>query len=149
GDYVVLELDSWQLQGFGDTKISPHIAVFTNFMPDHLNYYKGNMKTYFDDKANIFRYQKKSDYLVVSTSAFEAIQEYYKDDIKSKPAVAKPFFIPHNWQLKVPGEHNRENASLALQVGEILSIDRDVIQASLEDFDGIEGRLQLVETKNS
>src|SRR3989344_99253 len=27
GDIVVLELDSWQLQGFGDSKISPHIAV--------------------------------------------------------------------------------------------------------------------------
>ena len=29
GDTVVMELDSWQLQGFGDSKISPHIAVFT------------------------------------------------------------------------------------------------------------------------
>ena len=39
GDICVLELDSWQLQGFGDLQISPHIAVFTNLMPDHQNYY--------------------------------------------------------------------------------------------------------------
>ena len=57
GDFVILELDSWQLQGFGDLEISPHISVFTNFMSDHLNYYKGDMQHYFDDKANIFKYQ--------------------------------------------------------------------------------------------
>ena len=31
GDIVVMELDSWQLQGFGDAQISPNIAVFTTF----------------------------------------------------------------------------------------------------------------------
>ncbi len=59
GDFVVLELDSWQLQGFGEARISPHIAVFTNFLPDHLNYY-GSMKRYFADKSNIFRFQKNT-----------------------------------------------------------------------------------------
>ena len=39
GDIVVLELDSWQLQGFGELKISPNIAVFTNLYPDHQDYY--------------------------------------------------------------------------------------------------------------
>ena len=39
-DFVILELDSWQLQGFGDSRISPHISVFTNFLSDHMNYYK-------------------------------------------------------------------------------------------------------------
>ena len=28
GDILICELDSWQLQGFGDSKISPHISVF-------------------------------------------------------------------------------------------------------------------------
>src|SRR3989344_1971829 len=40
GDIAVLELDSWQLQGFGELNISPHVAVFSNLMPDHQNYYK-------------------------------------------------------------------------------------------------------------
>ena len=42
---AVLELDSWQLQGFGWAKISPQVAVFTNFMEDHLNYYTKGGKT--------------------------------------------------------------------------------------------------------
>ena len=65
GDIVVMELDSWQLQGFGDSKISPNIAVFTNLMVDHQNYYHNNMELYFADKANIYRWQKEGDYLVV------------------------------------------------------------------------------------
>jgi UDP-N-acetylmuramoylalanine--D-glutamate ligase len=48
---LVLELDSWQLQGFGEAKISPHISVFTTFFPDHMNYYGDDMKRYFADKA--------------------------------------------------------------------------------------------------
>ena len=31
GDILVCELDSWQLQGFGDTQMSPQISVFTTF----------------------------------------------------------------------------------------------------------------------
>ncbi|MBI3019898.1 MAG: hypothetical protein HYY60_01055, partial [Parcubacteria group bacterium] len=61
GDFVVLELDSWQLQGFADLKISPQIAVFSTFLSDHMNYYEGSMRRYFADKAGIFKYQKVTD----------------------------------------------------------------------------------------
>jgi UDP-N-acetylmuramoylalanine--D-glutamate ligase len=67
GDIAVLELDSWQLQGFGDLKISPNIGVFTNLLQDHLNYYK-SMNDYFADKTNIFRYQKIGGALFVGRS---------------------------------------------------------------------------------
>ena len=63
-DVVVMELDSWQLQGFGEAKISPNIAVFTTFLPDHQNYYKNDMDKYFADKANIYRWQKEGDWLI-------------------------------------------------------------------------------------
>jgi UDP-N-acetylmuramoylalanine--D-glutamate ligase len=59
-DIVVLELSSWQLSGFHLEHISPHIAVFTNFYPDHLNYYK-TMSEYLHDKDAIFAYQKPGD----------------------------------------------------------------------------------------
>ena len=49
---AVLELDSWQLQGFGEAKISPHIAVFTTLYPDHLNYYKNNLDMYHQNLDN-------------------------------------------------------------------------------------------------
>ena len=52
GDNVVLELSSWLLEGLEDIKRSPHLAVFTNIYPDHLNTYKG-IKEYAEAKKNI------------------------------------------------------------------------------------------------
>jgi UDP-N-acetylmuramoylalanine--D-glutamate ligase len=60
GAIAILELDSWQLQGFAEQKISPNISIWTTFYQDHMNYYKNDMKKYFDDKASIFKYQKFS-----------------------------------------------------------------------------------------
>lgn len=75
GDIVVMELDSWRLQGFHDSKISPHISVFTTFMPDHMNYYNGNIKQYFEDKANIFKYQKEGDILILGENFLRQIKK--------------------------------------------------------------------------
>jgi UDP-N-acetylmuramoylalanine--D-glutamate ligase len=72
-DTLVLELDSWQLQGFGDLHISPDVAVFPNFMTDHQNYYK-TMEEYFLDKANIFRHQKEGDALIVCNCVLKEVQ---------------------------------------------------------------------------
>ena len=75
GDIVVMELDSWQLQGFGEAKISPHIAVFTTFLADHLDYYNGDMEKYFVDKANIYRFQNKNDWLIARPAVAKLIKE--------------------------------------------------------------------------
>lgn len=132
GDYVVLELDSWQLQGFGDLKLSPQIAVFTNLLPDHLNYYGGDMEKYFADKANIFKYQKAGGTLVAGA---QIAPRLLRDPAPELPA---------DWRLKMPGEHNRENAALAKQVAAVLKIDPVVIKSVIENFPGVPGRLELV-----
>lgn len=140
-DFAVLELDSWQLQGFGDLQISPDIAVFTNLMPDHMNYYRGDMEAYFSDKANIFRNQGATDTLVVG------------QDIAEKVLAAKPQAkvlqaeIPDEWQLKVIGAHNRENAGLAAQALRALGLTEDHIRAGLESYEAMPGRLQFVSEK--
>ena len=138
GDIAVLELDSWQLQGFGDLKISPHIAVFTNLMPDHQNYYK-DMDEYFSDKANIFHYQHQGDALMVGRSVSERVEA-------ARPPVAPhiPDPIPSDWKLNIVGEHNRENASFANAALSALGLSDEEIKAGLESFEGVEGRLQFV-----
>ncbi len=132
GDICVLELDSWQLQGFGDLNISPHIAVFTNLMPDHQNYYP-SMEAYFADKANIFRFQKEGDSVFVGKSLLPKIQS---------GLVPPP--IPSDWKLHVIGEHNRENASFAAAALKSLGLSEAEIRSGLESFEAVEGRLQFV-----
>ena len=142
GDILVCELDSWQLQGFGEVNISPRISVFTSFMPDHMNYYKNNLKEYFNDKANIFKYQKKGDVLIVRPD----IEKLIPKNIKSKLIVADKNEIKKikNWNFVVPGEHQRENLACAVLVAKQLGIPINEIKKSVEKFKGVEGRLQLV-----
>ena len=142
GDILVCEVDSWQLQGCGEAKISPHISVFTSFMPDHMNYYKNDMKAYFTDKANIFRNQKNTDFLVIRPGMEEFIN---KNDTKGTLLVANKNNLK-DWKFLVPGEHQRENLSCAVIVAEILGISKDKIKKVVEKFKGIEGRLQYVKT---
>lgn len=134
GDYLVMELDSWQLQGFGDLKISPSIAVFTSFMDDHMNYYKNDKEAYFKDKANIYRNQKEYDVLIASAQAAGEIL------MRDKVAVVVPereFF-----EMKVIGEHNQVAARLAAEVVRQCGVSDDEIREALKVFPGVEGRLQ-------
>lgn len=134
-DYVVMELDSWQLQGFGDMKISPHIAVFTSFLDDHMNYYKNDKELYFKDKANIYCHQNKFDVLVASPQAHE---EIWKRDKK------KEVFIPeeNTFEMNLIGEHNVVAARLAYEVASQCGLDDESIRAAIKSFKAVEGRLE-------
>lgn len=148
GDIVVMELDSWKLQGFGDAKISPRVAVFTNFYQDHLNYYKGDVKRYFIDKSNIFKYQKNGDTLIIGQSAREAIGKYYKGKIKNDAVLAGKKDFPKSWKPIILGEHNKENMALAIKACEALGVSKSDIKKGVESFKGVSGRLELVKEIN-
>jgi UDP-N-acetylmuramoylalanine--D-glutamate ligase len=141
GDILICELDSWQLQGFGEAKISPHISVFTSFMPDHMNYYKNNMKDYFADKANIFKYQKRGDILIVRPHVKKIISK----GIKSKLIVADEKGVA-GYKFIVPGQHQRENLSCAVTVARLFKIPDLKIKAVVKKFKGLEGRMQYLKT---
>lgn len=139
GDIVVMELDSWALHGMGDIKRSPDISVFTSFMQDHMNFYKDSMKDYFNDKANIFKYQKPGDTLIIRPGMKKLIPK----NIKSKLIVAKSDLVA-KYNFIVPGEHQRENLACAVEVAKLFKIPDSSIKKVVKEFKGIEGRLQFV-----
>lgn len=143
GDFAVLELDSWQLQGFGALKISPQISILSNLMKDHMNYYGNDMDAYFADKANIFKYQQEGDTLVVGASVLDRVRA-------SNPPVAPrvPEPLPKDWMMRVPGEHNRENAALARAALQATGLSENEIRTGIETFLGAEGRLQFLGEKH-
>jgi UDP-N-acetylmuramoylalanine--D-glutamate ligase len=145
---AVLELDSWQLQGWGDVCMSPHIAIFTTFYQDHQNYYKDHQEMYLADKANIFLYQTPKDTLILGKQCAAIIIEKYGEKIDSKTIVADEFKLPDTWVLKIPGKHNRYDAALALTAARSLEIPDEMSRKALESFAGVPGRLELVREVN-
>lgn len=135
GDYLVLELDSWQLQGFGDLSISPHIAVFTSFLDDHMNYYRNDKERYFGDKAKIYRNQSEYDVLITSMQAAEEIS---RRDSKVHSVVPED----EVFEMKLLGEHNQVAAGLAFEVGRQCGLPDEDIRKAIATFDPVEGRLQ-------
>lgn len=141
GDILVCELDSWQLQGFGEAGISPHISVFTTFMSDHMNYYHNDMDKYFADKANIFKYQKKGDVLVIRKEMKKLIPK----NIESKLIIANEKFV-QDWKFVVPGIHQRANLACAVEVAKLFNIPESKIKKIVKDFGGMEGRLEYMKS---
>lgn len=148
---AVMELDSWQLQGFGELEISPQIAVFTNLMEDHMNYYKGDMDAYFKDKANIFRYQEQGDVLVTTREVFERAEELAQKEgfrLDQEVRLVDTSILPEDCILSQPGEHNRLNAALALEALRAVGLQDEEIFDHLASFPGVEGRLQYLGSHN-
>ncbi len=142
GDVVVMELDSWQLQSFGDNKVSPSLAIFTSFMNDHQNYYRSTslmagMKRYFADKANIFKYQTKGDTLILGAQI--------KKKVKTTGQIITPKTkLPSGWKMILPGAHNEYNAMLAVVAARVLGVKDGVIKKVVEKFKGLPGRLEFI-----
>lgn len=149
---AVMELDSWQLQGWGWAEMSPQIAVFTNFMPDHLNYYQQEgmsheeaMAAYFADKANIFRYQEDSATLITTPETFQTAEAYARATaitIGQGVVLADMSVLPEDLLLATPGEHNRLNAALAYEALKAVGLTEDEINEGLASFPGVPGRLE-------
>ena len=149
---AVMELDSWQLQGWGWAERSPQVAIFTNFMPDHLNYYRTDgrseeeaMAAYFADKANIFRYQEGSDVFVTTPDVLQKAQAYARSTaitIGQGVVLADLSVLPDDLLLATPGKHNRMNAALAYKALEAVGLTDAEICDGLASFPGVPGRLE-------
>lgn len=144
-DTVVLELSSWQLQGFHDARMSPHASVFTNVYPDHLNRYEG-MTDYIYDKKAIYLYQNDSDFCIFNGDQAETVE------LSREAPAGAGFFkvtdVPDDWVIPLPGAHNRENVAAAIQVCRRLGAPDETIREGIAGFAGVEHRLQWIGEKN-
>jgi len=160
----VLEISSFQLDGIIDFK--PHIAIITNITPDHLDRYDYKFENYIASKFRIAMNQTAEDYLIYDSDD-EVINEWLNaHSIKAKLI---PFSIKRtiengaylknnniiiniaNAQITMPtdtlaleGKHNIKNTMAASTAAQLLQIRKQTIRDSLENFQGVEHRLEKV-----
>lgn len=138
-DLVVLELSSWQLEVMGQHGVSPHLAVITNIMRDHLDTYE-NAEAYAEAKAQIFRHQTPED--VVFLPADKAFNEYAKEAPGSVVRVGTKVGVT----MKLLGEHNERNAAFAVAVARAMGVKMPAIKRVLKSFNGLPNRLETIAT---
>ncbi|BAN07033.1 UDP-N-acetylmuramoyl-L-alanine--D-glutamate ligase [Levilactobacillus brevis] len=157
-DTLVLEASSFML--VGTTTFHPHIAVLTNIFSNHLDYHK-TRENYVAAKMKITANQTADDYFVVNfdspelrelseqsaaqvvpfsrearsqAGAYELNGDLYFKDEKLMAAS----------DIKVPGDHNVENALAAIAVAKIKGVSTAAIVAVLRSFGGVRHRTQYV-----
>jgi len=142
--YVILEMSSFQLI---DMEVSPHIAVVLNITEDHMDWHK-DREEYIEAKKNIVRYQKENDYAVLNDD-YDLPRSFYKDTLAKVKFPSKyNLSFPEGTKFMLRGEHNLENISAAISVARILEISESIIIKVVENFKGLEHRLELVATVN-
>ena len=160
----VLEISSFQLDGIVDFK--PNIAVLTNITPDHLDRYDYKFENYIDSKFRIVLNQTKEDYLIYDADD-EVINKWltentiqskllpfslvktiengaYLDKENIKITIDNNQIIMPTKNLALEGKHNVKNAMAASTVAHLLKIRKQTIRESLENFHGVEHRLEQV-----
>ncbi len=162
--HYVLELSSFQLDGISE--FAPHIAILTNITPDHLDRYEYQFEKYIVSKFRIVMNQKEDDYFIYDADdevITKYIEEYpirsrllpfslkkkvengaYLEEENIKITIDNNEFIMPVANLELKGNHNVKNAMAAATVAQLLKIRKTTIRECLENFHGVEHRLESV-----
>jgi UDP-N-acetylmuramoylalanine--D-glutamate ligase len=161
---VVLELSSWQLADLsGRKELKPVIAIITNILPDHMNYYK-NMDEYINDKKIIYQNQNGHDFSLFNRNCpstytsfndckaqtyFFSRQPLMEERegawIEGKRGIAvinEQRTVLFGEEIALKGEHNRMNLLCAGLACLLFGLDAKEIHTRLSRFPGIEHRLE-------
>lgn len=162
GDVVVAETAALQLDTI-DT-FHPKAALLLNITEDHLNRYK-TMDNYINAKARMFENQNENDFCILNYDNLEtkALAPRMKGKllwISLTKEVENGAYVDgqniiikidgnreklmDKREIRIPGDHNVENALGAILLARVMGIDSQVIVDTLKTFPGVEHRIEFV-----
>lgn len=165
-DIMVAEISSFQLEGIREFK--PVSSAILNITPDHLDRHK-TFENYVDIKSRIFRNQGPGEFAILNADEPNTVKLAEKCSARvlyfsRKNIMDSGVFVEGGniiikkdkriervcpvGSLKIPGDHNIENALAAVALAWSLEIPLETIANALEGFEGVEHRLEYVDTIN-
>jgi UDP-N-acetylmuramoylalanine--D-glutamate ligase len=143
--------------------------VFTSFMEDHLNRYRG-MNDYFCDKAVLYEWQRPKDVLVYNRDGmlsglvrpnrgvkvytfgmspdFQGPGAYLENGVVCMRLTKSMRKIVDCARVRLVGEHNRYNVLAAVCAASAEGVPPEEIADAIESFVGLEHRLEWVGERN-
>lgn len=166
-DWVVLELSSFQLADLAVLRPNPHLAIITNFTPNHLDRH-GTIDAYRLAKQNILRWQTSDRFVVLNQEdadicEWETVAQkfWFGQDDEGKQgmfgigferfrrralfrqAMIEQVLPLGNW-FSLPGVHNFQNVLAATCAALLLGTEVTDIQSALAHFEALPHRLEFV-----
>lgn len=165
-DYFVVELSSFQLDGMKEFKAD--IAILLNITPDHLDRYNYEFQNYIDSKFRIIQNQTEKDAFIFwnddpviqnelkkrktqstlypfSLERKEKTKAFIENNQLIISTLNNIFTMPQT-ELTLQGIHNTYNSMAAGLAASIVDVRKENIRQSLQDFHGVEHRLEYVAT---
>lgn len=166
---AIVEVSSFQLDHID--KFKPKISVLLNITPDHLDRYDNSMEKYSISKSKIFKNQTGEDFLIyncddpvisklVYTAKCTTIPFSTKIELSFGAFIDwnnKKLIIANNMdrypvisidEIGIKGIHNLYNSLAAVLVARQMNVSINSISTALNDFKGVEHRLELVREIN-
>ncbi len=165
-EWIVVEISSFQLEGIANFR--PRIGVLLNITEDHLDRY-AHFQEYIQAKGKIFQNQGKEDYALLNADDPLAFQFAHRVTsqvllFSSQREVPVGCFLERGAivfqggdgckerfgleRLKIRGIHNWENLMAAVAVAKICGCPSEALQKVMEEFPGLEHRLEWVRDMN-
>jgi len=139
GDWVVLELSSFQLARLAEDSRGVEVAVVTGCTPNHLDWH-GRMEDYIAAKQRILTAQTGESAAVLNVKDAEVASWHGLVGGRCIPLASRNELPP----LAIPGEHNRTNAALAAAAARAVGCDEPAIAGAVAQFRGLPHRLEPV-----
>ncbi|MDD2391966.1 MAG: UDP-N-acetylmuramoyl-L-alanine--D-glutamate ligase [Bacilli bacterium] len=152
---LVIELSCHQLEY---VTYSPHISIILNLFKEHLDFYK-DVESYYEAKMNITKFQNENDYLFYNFNN-NTLKDYVNklENNNAKIGIGKDIYIKDDYvesdkklynisnKRNIVGDHNLENIMFILGVSDLLNLDMEIVSKSIEEFQPLEHRMELVGT---
>ena len=166
GDFVVAETASLQLESIVDFRANA--AGLLNITEDHINRF-GSMEAYIAAKVRMFENQTEEDFAILNLDdpivrgmANKTKARVIYISLESEPeegAFIRDGSIMWRFdgrevkvlpisELRIPGEHNVQNAMCALALSLCMGIELEPLRKTLREFPGVEHRIEFVREKN-
>ena len=143
---VVAELSCHQLEGI---YTAPHVGILLNLFQEHLDHYESYLD-YQMAKMQIGLRQTEGDYFIYCRdnkdllSLIKKCDKGFRGEMIAYSVDDEPLYGAVTTRL--PGDHNRSNIQAAALVAQLYCVEPDIFRKAVEDFKGLEHRLEFVGT---
>ncbi len=146
-EYLVLEVTSHGSYQYRDWGVTPILSGVTNIANEHLDYHL-NYEEYLSAKANIL---KKAPTAVLNADDYSYPFLRKKLETTNLVTYSKDSELPKKVQKAIlkrfPESYNQMNAKLVYALSKLLHIEDSDFTATIENFAGIPGRMQVIPNK--
>ena len=158
---IVSELSSAQLMNSHFFK--PHICTILNISPNHIDFH-GSYKNYIKSKLNIVKFQTEKDFVLLSYQEWginlrcKSHKIYFNTEIENNCVFRKEnnVYLCMNYKptqiftinTTLIGEHNKTNSLIAGTIGYLNGESREKIEWMIKNFNGLEHRLEKINTES-